>query len=165
MFTAAVGMGIWLVKQFDQYSDVWHDPHVIIGLVVFALVFFQPILGFVHHHIFKTRGVGRRTGYAYMHVWLGRTLITLGIINGGLGLRLVGRGPIESQDTTRRAEIAYGVLAGLVWLVCVAVMVWAELPRKEGSGSGSASGGGGPTEMWVRTLNREGDERKSIDGL
>lgn len=163
MFTAAVGLGIWLAKQFDQYADLWHDPHVIIGLVVFALAFFQPILGGVHHHIFKTKGVGRRTIYAYAHLWLGRALITLGIINGGLGLRLAGKGQMQSQETTRRAEIAYGVLAGLAWLVYVAVMVWAELPRKGGDGSRRGSGVG--PQMWVRTSHLQGNQRKSIDAL
>ncbi|KAL9620157.1 MAG: hypothetical protein Q9160_005272 [Pyrenula sp. 1 TL-2023] len=168
MFTAAVGLGIWLVQQFDPYSPgIWQDPHVVIGLVVFALAFFQPVLGLVHHHIFKTKGVGRRTGYAYAHVWLGRALITLGIINGGLGLRLAGKGPMQSADTTRKAEIAYGLLAGLMWLIYVVIMAWAELPRKgsKRASTGAGSGNGGPTDMWVRTSYREGNERKSLDAL
>ena len=43
------------------------------------------------------------------HVWVGRILITLGIINGGLGLQLDG-------TSTRAENIAYGVIAGLIWV-------------------------------------------------
>ena len=51
-----------------------------------------------------------------IHVWLGRIAVTLGIINGGLGLRL--------SDNTTKGEIAYGVIAGLVWVGWVAVVIW-----------------------------------------
>ena len=40
-------------------------------------------------------------------------MITLGIINGGLGLQLSGN--------TTKGEIAYGVIAGVIWLGWVAV--------------------------------------------
>lgn len=54
----------------------------------------------------------RRTFWSYAHVWLGRVVITLGMINGGLGLRLA--------SDTRSGEIAYGVIAAVVWLIYVA---------------------------------------------
>ena len=46
-------------------------------------------------------------------------MVTLGIINGGLGLQL-------SANTTK-GEIAYGVIAGVVWLVWVAVALMSHL--------------------------------------
>lgn len=48
-------------------------------------------------------------------------MITLGIVNGGLGLELADQG--------KGAYIAYGVVAGIVWLLYVAVAVYAELTR------------------------------------
>ncbi len=56
------------------------------------------------------------TPWAMAHVWLGRVLITLGIINGGLGLRYAA--------DTKKGEIAYGVIAGVVWVAWVGVVVW-----------------------------------------
>ena len=54
-------------------------------------------------------------------------LITLGIINGGLGLRF-------AADTTK-GEIAYGVIAGVVWVTWIGVVVWdGVFRRKEGRG-------------------------------
>ena len=64
----------------------------------------------------------RRTLWSTAHVWFGRILLTLGIINGGLGLRFAAN--------TRNGEIVYGVLAGVVWVSWVAVAVWAAVFKK-----------------------------------
>lgn len=93
--------------------------HPIIGIVVFVFLFFQPISGFIHHRLFKK--YQRRQTASYAHLWLGRILITLGIINGGLGLRLA--------DNTHKGEIAYGVVAGIIWLVWMAAAVLGEIKR------------------------------------
>lgn len=66
----------------------------------------------------------RRTLWSTTHVWWGRTILTLGIINGGLGLMLSGN--------TVKGEIAYGVVAGVMWLIWMAVAVWGHL-RSRGS--------------------------------
>ena len=80
---------------------------------MFSLMFFQPILGYIHH-LFFVRSQ-KRTWWAVAHVWYGRALIILGAINGGLGLQLA--------DDTTGGEIAYGVVAGVVFLVWFAVIV------------------------------------------
>jgi hypothetical protein len=55
-------------------------------------------------------------------VWLGRLAITLGIINGGLGFQLAGRMNMCSKP----GMIAYGVIAGVIWLAWVAAIVIGE---------------------------------------
>lgn len=65
----------------------------------------------------------RRQVWSYFHIWLGRILITLGIINGGLGLRLA--------NNTKTGEIAYGVVAGIIWLVWMVAAVYGEIKRKK----------------------------------
>ena len=94
--------------------------HPIIGIVVISLLAFQPVIGLLHHRLYKTSS--NPTGWSTMHVWLGRLVITLGIINGGLGLRF-------AADTTN-GEIIYGIFAGLVWLVYVGVTVWKTVGKK-----------------------------------
>jgi hypothetical protein len=91
--------------------------HIIIGEVVFALLFFQALFGLGHHILFKQKG--RRQTWSHAHIWTGRILVTLGIINGGLGMQLAG--------VSRAGKIAYGVLAGLIWLVWMAIAVLSEL--------------------------------------
>ena len=97
--------------------------HPIIGIIVIALLVFQPVLGLLHHRIYRTSL--KASFCSVIHVWLGRVAITLGIINGGLGLRLA--------DNTSKGVIAYGVIAGVVWSAWVSVMVSTYLKKKGSS--------------------------------
>ena len=70
----------------------------------------------------------RKTFWTASHIWVGRAVITLGIINGGLGLQL--------SQVDRSNEIAYGVLAGLIWMVWLGVVLWATFgPSKDNRAS------------------------------
>ncbi|EEH34493.2 hypothetical protein PAAG_05542 [Paracoccidioides lutzii Pb01] len=55
------------------------------------------------HHFIATKESGVRI---YIHVWYGRFLTILGIVNEGLGLQLAGN--------PEAGTIVYGVVAGLV---------------------------------------------------
>jgi len=82
-------------------------------------MFLQPVLGYMHHYAFvKER---RRTFWSYGHLWLGRLLITLGMINGGLGFLL-------ALNTTT-GPIVYGVFAGIFWVLYVASIFVGERRR------------------------------------
>lgn len=59
---------------------------------------------------------------SYGHIWYGRILIVLGIINGGLGLQLAGAG--------RSLVIAYSVVAAVVFVAYVVGAVYGETKRK-----------------------------------
>ena len=100
-----------------------NNHHPIIGILLFVLIFFQPFLGWLHHRFFKTHH--RRTFWSHAHIWLGRFIITLGIINGGLGLQLAGN--------SVTGEIAYGVIAGVIWLVYVVSIIIGERKRSKSS--------------------------------
>lgn len=101
-----------------------NEYHPIIGMAVFAALFFMPIFGFLHHALFKK--YGGRTFWSYAHLWLGRATITLGIINGGLGFKLAD----SMRMSSRSGMIAYSVVAALVWLAWVAASVLGEKRRK-----------------------------------
>lgn len=53
---------------------------------------------------------------------MGRILITLGIINGGLGL-------LFSGDDTRGESIAYGVIAAVIWLTYIGIVLFASFRK------------------------------------
>jgi hypothetical protein len=73
---------------------------------------FQPVFGILHHRrILKTQKRGKLT---LIHVWYGRVLILLGMINGGLGLKLAAN--------TNPGKIAYGVVVGLMGATYLAVI-------------------------------------------
>jgi hypothetical protein len=94
--------------------------HPIIGLVVFSLAWLQAIGGFLTHMLSTKDQI--RTIVAHVHLWAGRILITLGMINGGLGMLFAG-------DATSGQYIAYGVVAGVMWVLFSGVSVWHEVSR------------------------------------
>jgi len=98
------------------------NGHPIIGTIVFGLLWLQAPLGLLHH--LRWKKTGNTTIYAWIHVWLGRILITAAMINGGLGLQLSGN--------TTWGEILYGVVAGVVFLIYVAVSVAAAIRNRGG---------------------------------
>jgi hypothetical protein len=126
IYVAAFGLGVWMVN--DVPINLLNRYHPIIGILVFVFLFFQPIIGFVHHLKFKKHS--RRTFWSYGHLWLGRILITLGIINGGLGMLLASDAPgFLALRPTRGQIVAYGVIAGIMWLAWVAAAIFGERRR------------------------------------
>ncbi|KAL9630257.1 MAG: hypothetical protein Q9164_006513 [Protoblastenia rupestris] len=111
---AGLGLGVFIAVKPSYRLDKYHP---VIGLVVVILLLFQPIFGRIHHLINVREH--RHSLWGTIHVWFGRVVITLGIINGGLGLRFA--------DNTRSGEIAYGVVASIVWIAWMSVAVWSQL--------------------------------------
>lgn len=121
VYIAGMGLRIYMASNLRMLSEA----HAKIGIALFVALFVQPILGFVHHAMFKK--VGRRTFWSYGHLWLGRSIVTLGIINGGLGLQLATRSGIGAPTQTH--IIIYGVVAGVMWLLYVLAAVYGEHKR------------------------------------
>ncbi|KAI9890797.1 MAG: hypothetical protein M1814_003581 [Vezdaea aestivalis] len=116
---AGLGMGIWFANQTEQLKKA----HPIIGLVVVSLLFVQAIGGVLAHASYKKTGARSVAGLG--HTWMGRALILLGIINGGLGLQLA--------MAENREVIAYGVCAGVVGAGFLAFIGWVEVRRGKGA--------------------------------
>ncbi|KAK3622612.1 hypothetical protein LTR56_022077 [Elasticomyces elasticus] len=127
VFIAAAGLGIFMANR----DDYLQEPHAIIGILLLAVLFFMPIVGTIHHKMFKK--VQKRTMWSYGHIFTGRIGIVLGMVNGGLGLQLANA---ESAYT-----IAYGVFAGLMGAGYISVIVFAELKRAKGSSKTSGTFG------------------------
>lgn len=85
-------------------QDRLHDAHPIIGILLFCLLSFQAPLGYIHHAAYKQRHT--RTIWSHLHLWIGRSSVLLGIVNGGLGFRL--------SNHSRTGSIIYGVFASLM---------------------------------------------------
>ena len=113
-FIAAAGIGIYLATTMDYLTKA----HPVIGMVLLAVLFFQPMFGTLHHRAYKKQQ--GRTHVSYVHVWLGRLAVVLGMINGGLGIQLAG-------DVSMGYTIAYGVVAGVMGLVFVGIAVYGEM--------------------------------------
>ncbi|KAA8644893.1 cytochrome and DOMON domain-containing protein [Aspergillus tanneri] len=108
-----LGLRLWVGGGVPQNTDV----HPILGIIVMALlILLQPLMGWFQHLQFRRNG--GKSVFAHAHRWLGRTMIILGIINGGLGFRLAG---IGKPGTSRGAMIAYSVIAGVMGLAYISV--------------------------------------------
>ncbi|CAF9930393.1 MAG: hypothetical protein HETSPECPRED_007622 [Heterodermia speciosa] len=120
---AAFGLGAWMATVTGQW--VPGNGHPIIGTIVIGLLVVQPFLGYVHHPIYVREH--KSTLWIYSHIWYGRALILVAVINGGLGLQLSGN--------TVKGEIAYGVVAGVMFLLYLAALAVSYL-RKDNSHKG-----------------------------
>ena len=87
--------------------------------MIVALFLLQPFIGLSHHYLYKK--TGGRTPVSHIHIWLGRSILICGAVNGGLGLQLAAN--------SKGGEIAWGVVAGVIALIYAAIVL---VKRKSG---------------------------------
>ncbi|KAA8641427.1 cytochrome b561 domain-containing protein [Aspergillus tanneri] len=120
---AGVGLGIY----FGVTANKIGSCHSIIGLLVVGfLTLFQPLIGLVQHIHFQR--TGRKSLFMYMHRWLGRLIIVLGIVNGGLGFLATKD---QGDAAPAAAIIVYSVVAGVVGVAYTLVVVILPIRSKE----------------------------------
>lgn len=130
---AGLGLGVHLANQTGY---LFNTTHTLFGVSVVCLFVLQPITGWLHHWMYMRKH--KRTATSYVHIWYGRALIILSIINGGLGLQLA--------DNTKGGEIAFGVVAGVMCLAWAGVVLlsWkkggAVMGKKRAAGSKEDAG-------------------------
>ncbi|KAK4465883.1 hypothetical protein QBC42DRAFT_333156 [Cladorrhinum samala] len=124
VYVAGVGLGIYLVTVVripGRSGSLLTDPsinyHPIIGLVLLGLFLIQPVIGLIHHARFKK--LQRRQVWSYLHLLNGRAGITVGIVNGGLGLNLAGASAHKKK--------VYVIVASVIWVLWMVVAIVAEL--------------------------------------
>ncbi|KAK8099086.1 cellobiose dehydrogenase [Apiospora kogelbergensis] len=84
------GLGAHISKLYNR-SKNFSSAHQVIGIFIFIFVLGQFALGFFHHRIYQKTQEPKKIGPVTMgsiHVWLGRLIILLGVINGFLGFNL-----------------------------------------------------------------------------
>ncbi|KAI0196159.1 hypothetical protein EV127DRAFT_124259 [Xylaria flabelliformis] len=120
---AAFGLGITLAHRTGINFT---EHHTILGTVVVVLFGVQPIGGLIHHRYYTKHQ--KRGLVSHGHIWYGRILMVLGIINGGLGLKLAG--------AAQSLVIAYSVIAAVFFSVYIGGAVLGEVKRHRGTGLG-----------------------------
>lgn len=115
LFITAFGLGLY----YGITGKYMTEAHPIIGIVLVAMLVFQPFAGWLHHKQFLR--TGQRSAISHGHIWVGRIAIILGMINGGLGLELGG---VET-----RYVIAYSVVAGVMGVAYLGSIVYGEIAR------------------------------------
>ncbi|KAI1198743.1 hypothetical protein F5X97DRAFT_342442 [Nemania serpens] len=128
LYIAAAGIGLYLVTMIPAASSSFSgsgrrlsgslsaNAHPILGIVILVALLSQPLWGVLHHRRF--RRLKCRTWVSHVHIWVGRLGITLGIVNGGLGLALA--------DEAGPAADAFTGVAVVMWTLWVLAVVVGE---------------------------------------
>lgn len=75
----AIGSAAYMLSRAKHLG-----PHKIIGLVITSLLILQVWFGYRHHVVFvRTR---KQSLWTTLHLWVGRTVLGMGILNVGIGL-------------------------------------------------------------------------------
>lgn len=86
---SAVGLAFAIVLSvMDPEYKGLDEGHQVIGIVVVAALFLQAALGYVHHANYKK--CEQRTWASHAHLWTGRVVIVVGMLNTVLGFVLAG---------------------------------------------------------------------------
>ncbi|RMZ78797.1 hypothetical protein DV738_g3600, partial [Chaetothyriales sp. CBS 135597] len=110
-----LALGVYLGQKVNQL-DAYHQ---LIGYIVVAiLILFQPALGVLQHLHYRKTGTKSPMGIA--HRWLGRIMIILGVVNGGLGF--MQSGPVGSQNVPNYSVVAYSIVAGVVLFLYLSIL-------------------------------------------
>lgn len=87
--------------------------------MILVLLVIQPVLGYIHHKKYKR--LLRRQVWSYLHIFNGRIALTVGIINGGLGLNLA--------NASEYRKGVYIIVAAVMWSLWMVVAIISEIIR------------------------------------
>ena len=136
MMIGAMGLGI----KVASYVGFLHSPvraHVVVGLIaVCTIIVFQPMLGILQHR--HSKKTGGKSKFAYLHRWIGRGAILLGMINSGLGFQLAKMNVLVPRSSFIRSYVLLGCFV-TVWF---SFIVYDEfrLHRSKGNMDGGEKG-------------------------
>ena len=115
--TAGVGLGIYVALQDEELNDA----HPIIGLVVFSLLWLQPVWGMLQHAHYRSKA--SRGPFGWVHSVVGVAVILLGMVNAGLGLQLA--------TTPTSGQTAYIVIVVVLVAIYAAVIAWTAVRNRK----------------------------------
>ncbi|BFZ65026.1 hypothetical protein YB2330_006189 [Saitoella coloradoensis] len=102
---------IWYSLQDPGYKS-FKNKHQILGLVIVCAMIPQVVMGWVHHLNYKKYQT--RTAPSHLHMWLGRTVLILAVLNAGWGYRLGenNKGAIAAWVVGAIVILMLGLLCG-----------------------------------------------------
>lgn len=113
------------ISTSEQNKNHFTNDHQKLGVAIIVLFFLQIPMGYIHHVNFVA--TGKRGLWSYAHIWNGRTVMVLGVVNGGLGLNFAGiKDPNEQFSgglVDKKWVIAYSVVAGIVGFVYICGLI------------------------------------------
>lgn len=132
-----------------------------IGMIILIGMSSLPITQILNHFLYSKHPSARYLGV--IHLWLGRILITLGMINGGLGFAFADTIPYQPVWSIA-PKIVYAIVAGIVWITYFAFCgVWEQVKYVRKMSQGDAGLGEGGEEMENLRGRAEGVRVASVE--
>ena len=128
--TSACVLGLVLaiaLSALDPEYDSFDEGHQIIGIIVVVVLIIQAMLGYSHHRTYKK--LAQRTWVSHSHLWVGRVVIALGMINAILYVSFfflpfsVASGVIKAKGD--RGFALAGSVGGSIAIAIIAVIIFA----------------------------------------
>jgi len=127
MMIGGTALGIKIGQDLLLLKNPVH-AHVVIGLLVFAVIIvFQPIMGLLQHRHFQK--TGGKSIFAYVHRWIGRGAILLGIVNNGLGFQLAS----DDIEVPKSSYIRNFIIAGILVFIWLGFIIYDEFGKQKSS--------------------------------
>ena len=120
-----LGVGVSVSKDVQGMSSY----HPIIGYIaILGIALFQPALGIIQH--LRFRKYGKQTIFGLAHRYLARILITLGLVNGGLGFNYACT---KTTDVPMGSKYAYAVIVlgqATIYISIIVSCTWSRSKEK-----------------------------------
>jgi hypothetical protein len=137
MMIGGMALGIRIAHDLDFFSSPV-PAHIIIGLLVTCtIIVFQPVMGVLQHRYFKR--TGGKSIFGYIHRWVGRFAILLGMINNGLGFQLAK----DDIEIPTKSYVRNFTILGVLVTIWLGLVVYDEFSRKTQRPDGFKSNGAG----------------------
>ncbi|OAA68095.1 integral membrane protein [Niveomyces insectorum RCEF 264] len=124
---AGFALGVRTAQQRGLLFAGPGNTHTVLGTVTVAALGIQPFLGLLHHHLFKR--TGGRTYVSHAHIWWGRVFMIIGIVNGGLGLKLA--------SASHSLIVAYAVTSAVLFVAYIVAKAVGSLFLRRRAGKAS----------------------------
>lgn len=134
-----VGLAMSVTFIASQGLSSFTNYHEIIGLTVVCSAAVQGILGYYIHHLFNPNRT-KRPARNQLHIWLGRCVFVLAVVNVAFGIQRYGQWYGLSETTDRYLYGYVGYIIG--WPLGCAVLAWllrrrSDREREMGKGEGT----------------------------
>jgi hypothetical protein len=124
MMVGGLALGIKIALDLGFFETAV-PAHLIIGLLVTCtIIVVQPVMGMLQHRYFKK--TGGKSAFGYIHRWVGRFAILLGIVNNGLGFQLAR----EDIEVPTRSYVRNFTIMGVLVSIWLGLVVYDEFFRK-----------------------------------
>lgn len=115
------------MSVIDPEFASFNQAHQILGIIAVAVLFPQIYFGYAHHRNYKK--LGQRTTISHFHLWSGKLIVLLGMVNAVIGFVLAG---------SNTGAIVIAVLAVIILVITSLVVFFGAKKQRSVLGGNSS---------------------------